>query len=417
MRSPRTPAWSVAAAVLTAGLVAFVVLAATRVPWQPVPGGMPQVPSPDTVFTPHQLAAAEEFSGWARLWSRTGLVLSLVAACVLGFTPLGRRLMARLRGPWWLRATLGVVTLTVVGSLVTLPTSVLVRHRQRQVGLSHQDWAGYAVDRALGVAVAAVGTSLAVVVLLACARRWRRVWPAVAGGLLAVLVLLGSFVYPLLVEPLFNDFRSLPAGPLRTEVLRLADQEEVRVDDVLVADASRRTTTLNAYVSGFGDTRRVVLYDNLVEEVPTSETLAVVAHELAHARYDDVLTGSLLGGSGALVGIGLLGVLLERRRGEDAAGPADPGGVPRLLALFALVSVVALPVQNTVSRQLEIRADVTALETTKDATAFVALQRELALSSLQDPTPASWSQFWFGSHPTVLQRIAIARQLAGESDD
>ena len=127
--------------------------------------------------------------------------------------------------------------------------------------------------------------------VIATARRWRRAWPAVAGVLLAVLVLLGSFVYPLLVEPLFNSFTPLPDGSLRTRILALADTEGVHVDDVLVADASRRTTTLNAYVSGFGGTRRVVVYDTLVEDLPEDEALSVVAHELAHARHDDVVTG------------------------------------------------------------------------------------------------------------------------------
>ncbi len=131
--------------------------------------------------------------------------------------------------------------------------------------------------------VNAVGTSLVVLVVVGTARRWRTWWPAVAGGTAAVLVMLGSFVYPVLVEPLFNQFTPLPDGPLRTAVLRLADEEGVHVDDVLVADASRRTTTLNAYVSGYGSTRRVVLYDNLVRDVPQDQVLSVVAHELGHA--------------------------------------------------------------------------------------------------------------------------------------
>ncbi len=91
------------------------------------------------------------------------------------------------------------------------------------------------------------------------------------------------------------------------------------IDDVLVADASRRTTTLNAYVSGFGGTRRVVLYDNLVNDVPQDQALSVVAHELAHARYDDVLVGSLLGAAGAVFGVGLLGLLVGASWGSDAA--------------------------------------------------------------------------------------------------
>ena len=405
--SARRAAW----AVLGTGLAAFVLLAVVRVPWHPYPGGPLDPPAPESVFSHAQLSAMDAYSSFARFWSRTSLVVSLVVACAIGFTPLGRRLMARARGPWWLRVVEGVVVLAVVGSLASLVPAILLRRRQLDVGLSHQAWSGFAQDRVTGLVVSVVATSLGLLALMACARRWPRRWPAVAGGLLAVLVLLGSFVYPVLVEPLFNHFTSLPAGPLRDGVLDLADKEGVAIDDVLVADASRRTTTLNAYVSGFGGTRRVVLYDNLVDDVPEREALSVVAHELGHAKYDDVLTGSLLGAAGALVGVGLLGVVVERRRGTGR-GIGDPAAVPLLLALLAVGSVLALPVQNTISRQIETRADVTALRTTKDAGAFVDLQRQLAISSLQDPAPASWSQFWFGSHPTALQRIALARRYA-----
>jgi STE24 endopeptidase len=404
----------VALLVLGIGLALFVALAVVRVPWRPYPGGPLDPPSPESVFSPTQLSAMRDYSSFARLWSRSGLAVSLVVACAVGFSPLGRRLMALARGPWWLRVAQGVLALEVLGSLATLLPAVQLRRRQLDVGLSTQAWSGFATDRATSLAVSVVATSLGLVALMACVRRWRRLWPAVAGGLLAVLVLLGSFVYPVLVEPLFNHFTSLPAGSLRSGVFALAEEEGVHVDDVLVADASRRTTTLNAYVSGFGSTRRVVLYDNLVDRVPEREALSVVAHELGHAKYDDVLTGSLLGAAGALAGVGLLGVIVERRHRDrrDERGIGDPVAVPRLLALLAVGSVLALPVQNTISRQIETRADVTALRTTKDAGAFVSLQRELAISSLQDPAPASWSQFWFGSHPTVLQRIGLAHRLS-----
>jgi STE24 endopeptidase len=253
-----------------------------------------------------------------------------------------------------------------------------------------------------------VTLALGLVVLVGCARRWPRAWPAVAAGLLAVLVLLASFVYQVVVEPLFNSFEPLPDGSLRSQILRLADREGVRVDDVLVADASRRTTTLNAYVSGFGGTRRVVVYDNLVESLPEDEALSVVAHELAHARHNDVVTGSLLGAAGAVLGVGLLALLLGTGR-LGRRSMAEPAVVPLVLALLAIGSLLASPVQNTISRQIETRADVDALRAAPNPEAFAAMQRQLALRSLADPTPPAWSQFWFGSHPTTLTRIAIAR--------
>lgn len=405
----------VALAVTLVGGAAFVVLAAWLVPWQPVPGGMPDPVDPASVFTPEQIAAAEEYTRWARVWSWTSLAVSLVVACLLGFTAWGRRLVARLPGWWWVRVILAVTLVELAGRLATLPFSVLLRQHARENGLSTQPWSGFARDLAVGQAVNVVAFSLLLIVLIGSARRWPRAWPAVAGGVLGVLVLAGSFVYPVLVEPLFNSFSSLPDGELRTQVFELADREGVPIDDVLVADASRRTTTLNAYVSGFGGTRRVVLYDNLVDDVPQRQALSVVAHELAHAKHDDVLVGSLLGVAGTVFAVGLLGLVVGAVGSRRGVSMRDPAAVPLVLALLAIATLLSSPIQNTISRQVEVRADVVALETTEDPEALIAVQRELALRALSDPTPPALSHFWFGSHPTTLTRIAIAQQLADQA--
>ena len=402
------------------GAVAFVVLAVALVPWNPVPGGGPTtLPARDTVLGAAQLVRAEDYSGPARYLGYGSLVVSLAVTCWLGFTRAGLRLVGRLRGWWWVRVILGVAAVNLVGRLSTLPFSWVGYRRRVSYGLSTQAWPDWLRDVAVSWLVNAVGTALVVLVVVGTARRWRTWWPAIAGATAAVLVMLGSFVYPLLVEPLFNHFTPLPDGPLRTAVLHLADEEGVRVDDVLEADASRRTTTLNAYVSGYGSTRRVVLYDNLVRDVPEDQVLSVVAHELGHARHDDVLTGSLLGAAGAVFGMGMLGVLLAGRRRRDEPGHAtrasDPAVVPRVLALVAVAGLLASPVQNGISRRIETRADVDALLTTRDPRAFVEVQRQLAIRSLSDLRSPAWSQFWFGSHPTTRERIAVAGWLSSQT--
>src|SRR3546814_10939295 len=119
----------------------------------------------------------------------------------------------------------------------------------------------------------------------------------------------------------------MPNGDTRSQILSLSDDEGVAFDDVLIADTSRRTTTLNAYVSGFGDTRRVVVYDNLIESQPEDQVLSVVAHALAHAKHDDVLVGTGLGALATLMVVGLLGLLpssARGRRGSGAGGLEDP---------------------------------------------------------------------------------------------
>lgn len=414
---PRPAADRVALGTALIGVAAFVLIAAHRVPWEPVPGGVPAPVAVSSVFTADEIARAEHFARWGRIWSWSSLAVSLAVAAWFGFSRRGRLWAARLPGWWWVQVLLVVATLTLVGRLVTLPFGIALRQLRLDEGLATGTWSAWTLDLAKGELVTIVSTSIALIVLVGCARRWPRMWPAIGGVLAAALVVTGSFVYPLVVEPLFNQFDPLPDGALRTEILALADKEGVDVDDVLVADASRRTTTLNAYVSGFGHTRRVVLYDTLVDDTPRDETLSVVAHELAHAKYDDVMTGTALGAAGALVGVGLLGLLLPRRRLSGlAADPPDvvpPGiamsAVPTVLALAALATVLAAPVQNGISRQVETRADQTALEVTNAPQAFIDLQRRLALRSHADPTPPAWSQWWFGSHPTSLERIGLVR--------
>ncbi len=310
------------------GAGAFAAIAVALVPWDALPSTLPAV-SADSVLGPGEIDRAEHFSRWARGWSWSALVVSLAVLCWFGFTRHGRALVDRLPGPWWGRVVLAVAVVNLVVRVVTLPLSAARRQLLIDHGLTTQSWFGYGLDVVKGELVDVAVTSLLLVMLVGVARRWRRWWPLLAGATGSVLVLLGSFVYPLVVEPLFNDFTPLPSGTLRSEVLALADREGVAVDEVLVADASRRTTTLNAYVSGFAGTRRVVLYDTLVDGVPRDQALSVVAHELAHARYDDVLVGTGMGAAGAVLAFGVLGLLTGRSRRPGGDPGPDPGGRPR----------------------------------------------------------------------------------------
>jgi STE24 endopeptidase len=411
---PARPSWRLSAAVTVVAGVAFVVVAALVVPWHWLPGGHVEAVPADSVFSAAEISRGEHVSGLLRHAAWGNLVISLLVAGLLGFTRVGSALVARLPGPWWSKVVLGCLGVTVIGSLATLPLAWSAQRVERSEGLSHQPWVSWLGDRGIDLAVTWVFTAIALVVVIGIARLAPRTWPLWAALAAASLAMLGSFIYPVVVEPLFNHFTPMKAGPLRTDIFALAKKEHVHIDDVLVADASRRTTTLNAYVSGFGTTRRVVVYDTLLTGLPQKQIEVIVAHELGHAKHDDVLTGTILGALGSAFGIGLLGLVLTRRRALErvqVTGIVDPRVVPLLLALAAVGSLLASPVQNTISRAIEARADRTSLETTRDPDTFVEMQRQLALRSLSDPTPPAWSQFWFGSHPTTLQRIGMAREM------
>ena len=306
---------------------------------------------------------------------------------------------------------LGTLVLTALGRLVVLPLSVRSEGVLRDYGLSTQSWASWTVDVLKGTGVDAALTTLALLAVVGLARRSRQWW-AWAALATAGLVVAGSFAYPVVVEPVFNDFRPLEQGQLRTDLLALAQRDGVAVDDVLVADASRRTTALNAYVSGFGGSRRIVVYDTLLT-APPAEVELVVAHELGHAQAQDVRNGTLLGALGAATAVVGLALLLSwppvlRRCG--ATGVGDGRVVALLLLLVAVGTQVAGPGVNLVSRRIEARADVHALDLTRDPSTFIAVQRRLALTNLSDLEPNPLAYALFATHPSTTERIALARQ-------
>lgn len=397
-------------------LGALGVALALTVPWTPLPGADLQ-PDPLRDFTREQLAREVAFHRALRPWSYGGLVLGLVVAVVLGLTRLGARVVTAvarpLGGGWVAQVLLGTLAVTAIGRLVTLPLSARSELVLRRYGLSTQTWSSWLLDVAKAVLVGSALTALALLLLVGIARRAPRSWWAWGAAATAALVVAGSFAYPLVVEPVFNRFTPLPAGELREDLLALAERDGLAVEQVLVADASRRTTALNAYVSGFGSSRRIVVYDTLVQRAEPAEVELIVAHELGHATRNDVLVGTLLGALGAAAAVCALALVLSvtpllRRAGAD--GMADPRVVPLVLALLAVTTLLLAPASNLVSRRVEARADVHALDLTRDASTFVATQRRLALSNLSDLDPHPLAYALFATHPSVPERLSLARQ-------
>jgi STE24 endopeptidase len=404
-------------AALVLGL-ALVVVLVVRIPWTvlPVPPGGHAAVDPTAGLTAAQVDRARSFAAAVRPASLAALLLSLVVAGALGLTPAGARLVAAMAKPlgggWVWQVLLGVLALSVIGRMVTLPLSAYGEVVYHRYGLSTSSWGLWLRDVAVTTAINAGLTALGLLGVVALARHAPRTWWLWAALGAAGLVVAGSFLYPVLIEPAFNRFSSLPASPLRSDLLELAQRNGTPVRDVLVADASRRTTALNAYVSGFGSTRRIVIYDTVLRRLPPRQIESIAAHELGHVAADDVVTGTLIGSLGAAAGVAVLGWLLSSAwllARAGAAGPGDPRVVPLLLFLVAAGTVLSTPLQNGVSRQIEARADVHALDLTRDPQDFVSMQRRLAVSGLADPDPPTVWQWFFGSHPTTAQRVAFAR--------
>lgn len=409
------------AVVLLAALAALI---AWTTPWHPLPGPVPGgrvAPNAAVDFTAAQINRARAFHAAVDPSSYLSTAVGLLVPLVLGLTPLGAKLVRAvgrpLRGHWVAQVGLGTLALLVIGRLVTLPFGVWSERVYRAYDLSTQSWRGWFTDVGVSFAIDAGVTVGALLLLYLLIRRMPHRWwiPGAAGAF--VLVVVGSFAYPVVVEPAFNTFTPMRHGALRSSLLHLAERDGVAVSDVLVADASRRTTALNAYVSGFGDTRRIVVYDTLLKSASPQEVRLVVAHELGHVKNHDVLRGTLLGALAAAVGVCLLYWLLTwapLRRRSGAASARDPAAVALLLAIVAVLSFVSAPAQNLVSRHIEARADAHSLDLTHDPKGFVAMQRALAVRGLDRLSPAPVAYVLFATHPAPTQRTAMARDWARE---
>ena len=351
-----------------------------------------------------------------RPWTYVALLLGLAVPLLYGLTPLGARLVDVVAvGPRPLGAALGGLLLGALAEVVTIPIAIRKEIVLRRYGLSVQSWRGWLADAAKSAAVGAVlsaGLLVTLYALLGVSPRWWWLWAAPGAALLVVVL---SFVFPVVVEPLFLRFEPMPDSPLRRRLLELADRGGVPVRDVLVADASRRTTALNAYVSGFGATRRIVVFDTLLRDAPEGEVEVVVAHELGHAARRDVVHGTAVAALGLAALCCGLHVLLGWPAALERAGvglAADPGSVGLLLAVAAVAGLVLTPAQNLLSRHVEARADEFALRLSGRPGVFAAMQERLARTNLADLEPGLVKYLLFASHPTTVQRIAAARQYA-----
>jgi STE24 endopeptidase len=303
------------------------------------------------------------------------------------------------------RTAVAVGSVAVLGAwLATLPLSGTSHWWRRRYGLSEQGYTGWLRDQGLSVGVRAVLVAIAVVGAVALATKLGSVWWLAGAPALVAVGVLFVLVQPLVVQPLFNRFEPLADRRLAGEIEAIGRRTGIRVENVLVADASRRTTTANAYVAGVGPTKRVVLYDTLLDgRFSRGEITSVSAHELAHVGRSHLWKGLAWFALLAVPGVFLVAWVTERR-----GGLADPGLVPLALLVAVLFGLATLPLQNAVSRRYEAEADWLALEATRDPASAIALDRRLVLTSLGDPDPPGWVKLWLGTHPPAIERIAMA---------
>jgi STE24 endopeptidase len=399
--------------VLLLGSVLLAVVTVRAVPAQSVPAVT--AADVDRDFTRAEQDRERAFRRRVRPWGLAATALDVLVPTVLVLSGAVTAVVRATPGPWWLGVVTATTSVLVVTRLATIPGAVVVRRRSLEVGLAAGSWSRWLRDLVVAFGLGWLLTCLALVGWVAAARVWPESWWVVLAPVAAGVVIGLSFLVPVVIEPLFARVTPMPEGPLRRDLLELAARDGVAVRDVLVADASRRTTALNAYVSGLGSTRRVVVHDTLLDRGRDDEVRAVVAHELGHVVAHDVRTGTVLGAAGAALAVVAAAVALSWSAVlalGHVTSVTDPAVVGLLLVGGAWAGLLSAPLQSAVSRRVECRADQHCLDLAAAPAPVASMHRALAVTNLGSLRPPRVLHLWFGTHPTSPQRIAAVRAWA-----
>ncbi len=287
--------------------------------------------------------------------------------------------------------------------LASLPTGILGHWWARHEDASDMGYVTWLLQSWMELVPTFLVVCLAVLVTMLLARPFPRTWWIPAAPVLAALVLLVSFLTPYLVIG-----QRAPSSLDGTERYLVADARALARDEglprvpVRVQDVDEETSAPNAMTAGIGPTRRVIMWNTLLQSFERDEVRVVLAHELAHQGRSHILKQVAWF---ALLALPLAWVvaLFTRRRG----GLYHPEAVPLGILAFTVLTVAVLPLQNVVSRHMEREADWVALQATRDPEAARGLFRGFTTLAGSDPSPPSWSYVLYGSHPTVVQRLAM----------
>jgi len=340
------------------------------------------------------LGVAARFRDWAERVSRFRLVQAFI------FVPLI------------------LITITVL----QLPLDAYQQKISLQYGLSVQGWGSWLGDVAKGGLIGIVLFTFIAWIIATLIRKSPRRWWLYSWIIVYALVVFVALIAPVVIEPMFNKFEPLDkSNPELVTAIQQVTQRggmDIPRDRMFLMKASEKVTTLNAYVSGFGPSKRVVVWDTTIKNASTPETLFVFGHEMGHYVLNHVSIGLGLGAVGLFIGFYLLYRIAnwafprfqQRWRMRELS---DWASLVMLLLIFSIMNTLSEPIGNGVSRQLEHNADVYGLEVThginpnSQETAAHAFQvlGELALSY---PYPSKAVVFWYANHPPIPDRVRFA---------
>jgi Zn-dependent protease with chaperone function len=374
---------------------------------------------------PHKLAKAKALYETQTVLYLVDLVFGIVVLWVLlklRVAPVFRDLAERVSKNSFVQALVFVPLLILLIAGIGLPIDIYHHHISRAYGLSVQGWASWAGDWCKAEAVSLVIIVPAVFALFWIIRKSPQRWWFYFWLLTLPFLVFLIFIAPLILDPLFNTFEPLEnkQPQLVSEIEKVTQRGGLNIprDRMFEMEASEKVTTYNAYVTGIGATKRVVVWDNTARDLTIPETLFVFGHEMGHYVLNHIYKGLAFFAVIMLVGFWLgskivLAMLARWGEAWHVRGINDLAALPVLMLALSLLTLIGEPVGNAFSRHIEHQADIYGLEVThglfhNNGEVAASAFQKLGEKSYDYPTPNPLLVFWSYSHPTIADRIRFA---------
>ncbi|TDM08759.1 MAG: peptidase M48 [Ideonella sp. MAG2] len=346
---------------------------------------------------------------WLRLWN---WVLGMAIAALLLWTRPSTAwrdwAQARLQRPWLVNACYGAAY-SVAGWVLSMPLALYQEFvREHQYGMATQTLGEWLGEQVVALGVGTVMMALLVAVLYAVLRRTGPRWWLWGSVVITALLVVLVAVSPVFIEPLFNTYKPVEAGPVKSQVLAMAQANGVPADNIYEFDASRQTTRVSANVSGLLGTAAIRLNDNLLRRATLPEIRAVMAHEIGHYTLNHVPKMLLQLGLIVTLGFALCHWAMSRLLARYGAAwrvtqVSDIASLPLLTAVFSTYVLLATPALNTLIRTAEIEADYFGLNTAREPVGMSEVLLKLVEYRKADPGPLE--EMIFFDHPSARTRI------------
>ncbi|MGE6627572.1 M48 family metallopeptidase [Bacillus pumilus] len=379
---------------------------------------------PHTFMTSHELVISENFSRLRNLLFFMTIPLDWYVFFLLLISGFSRKL-----ADWSLAAArftflsklVYVFVLSLLTMLISLPIKWIGYQLSLHYGVSAQSTASWFKDQILDFWIQYPLLALCAIVFFWLIQKRRKRWWLYAWCLTVPFTLFLFFIQPVVIDPLYNNFYPLKNQALENKILTLADKAHIPADHVYEVNMSEKTNTMNAYVTGIGENKRIVLWDTTLQKLKDREILFIMAHEMGHYVMKHVyigLAGYLVLSLAGFFAIDRLyfyfyrkGAVLFRLR-----EPRDIAALPLILMIVSMLSFAASPFTNAVSRHQERAADEYALNLTKDGEAGVTSFQKLAKSGLSQVNPPLLVKVFRYGHPTMMERI-MEMEKAAEKEE